>query len=135
LTLEEPFNSPVDDIDVEFIKQNQKLYSGKISKKGGPYSKAQRDQRRQEVYRLHFEYGYSAKKIAELMKVNRNTINNDIKFLYSKLKKNWDELDVESLIMKQILRMEDQRTRILEQLDKTQSLELQLSRENNHGYR
>jgi len=49
------------------------------NKKGGPYSKKDRDSRIDEVCRLHFEYGYSAKKISELMKVNRNTINSDIK--------------------------------------------------------
>jgi len=48
------------------------------NKKGGPYSKQDRDSRIDEVCRLHFEYGYSAKKISELMKVNRNTINNDL---------------------------------------------------------
>lgn len=56
-------------------------------KDGGPYTKDERTKRQNEVARLHFEYGYSAVKIAEMMKVNRNTINSDIKYLYSEIKK------------------------------------------------
>ena len=44
-------------------------------KKGGPYTKKEQDERRQEVFKLHFEKGYSASKIFEMLKVNRNTIN------------------------------------------------------------
>jgi len=42
-------------------------------KSGGPYSKDEREKRQNEVFRLHFEFGYSAVKIADLMKINRNT--------------------------------------------------------------
>jgi hypothetical protein len=60
------------DVSSEFIE------SGKIKtkqkKRGGPYSKDEKVKRLDEVYRLHFEYGYSARKISELMKINRNTI-------------------------------------------------------------
>ena len=64
----------------EFFTENKNHFQ-KINlqkKKGGPYSKHDRDARRNEVYKLHFEYGYSARKIADLMKVNRNTVNGDI---------------------------------------------------------
>ncbi len=33
-------------------------------KRGGPYTKKQRLDRQNEVLKLHFEYGYSATKIA-----------------------------------------------------------------------
>jgi len=73
-------------VSVQFIKDNQKHYK-KISKsrkkKGGPYSKADRHTRRDDVYRLHFEHGYSALKISELMNINRNTINGDVDYWYS----------------------------------------------------
>jgi transposase-like protein len=126
--MEESFNSPVD-IDVEFIKQNQKLYSEKISKKGGPYTKTQRDQRRQEVYRLHFEYGYSAKKIAELMKVNRNTVNGDVDYWYSKISKNTNIFNPESVIIVNLERLDIQRSRLREQLDKVESFQEKLALE------
>ena len=44
------------------------------NKKGGPYSKIERKKRQHEVAKLHFEYGYSARKISEMMKINRATI-------------------------------------------------------------
>jgi len=82
-------------------------------KNGGPYSKDEREKRQNEVFRLHFEFGYPATKIADLMKINRNTINSDIKYWYSTFK---DELkqDRENFILKQIGRLEAQRTRIVE---------------------
>ena len=48
------------------------------------------------------------------MKIKRNTINSDIKYLYSRLSKEWQENDTESWIMKQINRFEAQRSRLME---------------------
>jgi len=64
------------------LVNSQSVFKSK-NKKGGPYSKKDRSLRIDHVCKLHFEYGYSAKKISELMEVNRNTINDDIKQLYS----------------------------------------------------
>ena len=88
-----------------------------MRKDGGPYTKDERTKRQNEVARLHFEYGYSAVKIAEMMKVNRNTINSDVKYLYSSIK---DELkqDTKDFVLKQIGRLESQRTRIVRQIKK-----------------
>jgi hypothetical protein len=127
LTLEESGNLPFD-VDQEFIKQNQKLNS-KIPKKGGPYTKTQRDQRRQEVYRLYFEYGYPATKIGELMKVNRNTVNGDIDYWYSKIFKNTNIFNSESQIILYLERLEIQRSRLREQLDKTKLFQEKLALE------
>ena len=82
-------------------------------KTGGPYPKDERMKRQNEVSRLHFEYGYTATKISEMMNVNRNTINQDIKNVYSEIK---DELkeNSEDLILRQIGRLEAQRSRITE---------------------
>jgi len=87
-------------------------------KKGGPYTKKQRLDRRSEVFKLHFEYGYPATQIAKIMKINKNTINNDIKQAYSQLEKDWYEYDFTAHIMKQISRFESQRTRLLKELEK-----------------
>ncbi len=85
-------------------------------KSGGPYPKEERVKRQNEVSRLYFEYGYSATKISEIMNVNRNTINQDIKNTYSEIK---DELkeSSENLILKQIGRLEEQRYRITKNLN------------------
>ena len=86
-------------------------------KEGGPYTKDERTKRQNEVARLHFEYGYSAVKIAEMIKVNRNTINSDIKYLYSRIKEELRQ-NTENFVLKQIARLEAQRTRIVKQIEK-----------------
>lgn len=86
-------------------------------KKGGPYTKNNQQRRRAEVYRLHFEYGYSASKISEMMRVNRNTINSDIKHEYEKMSKEFSEFNTGAFMIKQLNRLESQRTRLLEDLD------------------
>jgi len=105
----------------EFILENKNHYPKVNSqrRKGGPYSKQQRDKRREEVYRLCFEYGYTARKISELMKINRNTINGDVQYWYDKVVKNWNGLDPEFLVIKNIERLELQRTRLVENLHRT----------------
>ena len=87
-------------------------------KGGGPYTKKQRLDRRNEVLKLHFEYGYPATKIASLMKINRNTINDDINQGYEQLSKDWERYDINSWLMKQIYRFESQRSRLLQELEK-----------------
>ena len=89
-----------------------------FKKTGGPYTKQELEKRRNEVYRLHFEYGYSARKISELMNINRNTINGDIKHWYSKITKS-NDIQIESSIFPILERLDIQRTRIREYLDKT----------------
>ena len=44
-------------------------------KKGGPYTKKQQEERRDEVFRLHFENSSSAVKISKILNVNRNTVD------------------------------------------------------------
>jgi len=96
------------------------------SKKGGPYTKQEQEKRRNDVFNLHFEYGYSAVQIAKLLNVNRNTINDDIKYWYSELydedKSNFsrDWLD------KQFTRLELQRARLRKELEEDISLKERL---------
>ena len=87
-------------------------------KRGGPYTTKQRLDRQNEVLKLHFEYGYPATKIADLMKINRNTINDDINQGYEQLSKDWNKYDLDSWLMKQIQRFESQRSRLLQELEK-----------------
>ncbi|MBI3842698.1 MAG: hypothetical protein HY295_06125 [Thaumarchaeota archaeon] len=110
----------------EFIKENRKLRQTR-PKKGGPYSKQDRHLRRNEVYRLHFDYGYSARKIADMMKINRNTINGDIQYWYSQVAKKWKSVHPSYAIIKNIERFELQETRLREELDKAKSLQEKIS--------
>lgn len=102
-------------VSKEFINEQAKL-SKNVSKKAGPYTKHDRNKRRNEVFRLHFDLGYSAVKISEMMKINRNTINSDIKYWYKSLSKEWDENNSDSWIIKQVNRFENQRTRLMKYL-------------------
>jgi len=97
------------------------------NKKGGPYSKKDRDSRIDEVCRLHFEYGYSAKKISKLMKVNRNTINSDIKQLFLTLETNWEKTSAVSLLQSHVASVLAQKRRLREELDNTEKLSEKLA--------
>ena len=88
-------------------------------KKGGPYTKNEKMKRQNEVYKLHFEHGYSAVKISDMMKINRNTINSDINYWYSSLANEWNRYDIDSWYMKQVHRLESQRSRLFAELGKT----------------
>lgn len=96
-------------------------------KKGGPYPKDEKIKRQNEVFRLHFDYGYSAVKISEMMNVNRNTINGDINYWYSILSKEWNSCDLDTWGMKQVHRLESQRTRLFRELEKEEKVIIKLS--------
>lgn len=96
-------------------------------KKGGPYTKKEQDSRRQEVFRLHFEKGYSAVKISEMLNVNRNTINEDIRYWYSQLAQEFSSYDVISWTLEQFHRLESQRNRLVEELEKQQDIRYKLA--------
>jgi len=108
-----------------FVTGNQKLCKTIKSKnkRGGPYSQTDRIARRNEVYKLYFEYGYSAKKISELMNINRNTINGDVQFWHGSVIKNWRRCDAEFFVARHVERLELHRTRLREYLDKTNNLQ------------
>ena len=92
-------------------------------KKGGPYTKKEQDERRQEVFKLHFEKGYSAMKISETLNVNRNTINEDIKHWYSQLAQELKDLDLASWAIEQYHRLEAQRNRLVDELEKQENIQ------------
>jgi len=107
------------EVSKEFIDDSKKIpLKNKKKKKGGPYTISERDKRRNEVFRLHFEYGYSARKIADMMKISRSTINADISFWFEKTVTNWQYADPRRFVIKTITRLDVQRTRLRESLDK-----------------
>jgi len=105
------------------------IQESKQIKKGGPYTKQEIIDRKNEAYRLHFEYGYSARKIADLMKVNRNTVNGDIDHWYSKIVQNFNMFDPAYAVMINLQRLDIQRSRLREQLDKTETFQEKLALE------
>jgi len=93
------------------------------TKKGGRYTKDEQRKRRDEVHRLHFEYGYSARKIAEFLKMNRGTINRDVSYWYADIDKKWDKAGLKKIVINQVERLELQRTRLRKQLDNTNTFQ------------
>ena len=92
-------------------------------KKGGRYTKKEQEERKIQVYHLHFEENKSAAKIAELLNVNRNTINDDISYWHSQLANEMKSQDLTAKMTKQIQRMEIQRDRLLEDLEESENLD------------
>ena len=110
------------DVSSEFIKSG-KSFEIKQKKRGGRYSKDEKVKRLDEVYRLHFEYGYSARKISELMKINRNTINGDIDNWYGKILTASNDIDPETAITVNLQRFNVQRSRLRESLDDAENFQ------------
>lgn len=125
--MSDPQNDPLD-VSAEFIEENKHLKLGTTSQKsGGPYSRGQRRKRRQEVFKLHFEQGLPAIKIADLMKINRNTINDDIKRLYNEMISDLTGPDFHGFFAKQVVRLETQRARLASYLADAKELEQRLA--------
>ena len=92
-------------------------------RRGGPYTNEQQAERRKQVYDLHFKQNKSALEIAEIVGVNRNTVNEDIRVVYSQISQEIGGTNLSSLTMGTIHRLELQRARLTEQLDKTGEFE------------
>ena len=108
-----------------FMKSEYKKYGSDTTqsqcnskdKKGGPYTSKEQETRRKQVYELHFEKGFPAIKIAEMLNINRNTVNADIKELYGMVSKELPDYNA-SLLLKQIHRLESQYARLQDELEK-----------------
>ncbi len=109
----------------DFIEENKNnlCQTRPKSRKSGPHSKQERQKRRDEIYRLHFEHGYSARKIAEGMKITRYTINSDVEYLYSTLQRDDNRVGTVDLINKQLVRFEYQRNRLMQSFEVTNSVQ------------
>ena len=113
----EPFDF---EINREFIEENKKgnlnlvRPSQNYKQKYAPFTRSQRRKRRIEVYKLHFKHGMPATRIAEVMKVDRNTINNDLKILYREALNDYnpDDMSLDNILQKQLLRLETQPDRL-----------------------
>ncbi len=87
-------------------------------KRGGPYTKQEQEIRRDKVFELHFEQGYSAIQIAKMLDVNRNTINKDVESWYLELRNDGKSDYNRNWLDKQLTRLEFQGTRLQKELDK-----------------
>jgi len=93
----------------------------KSEKKGGRYTKKEQEERRLLVYQSHYVEKKSAVWISKKFGVNRNTINEDIKFWHARLISKLDKVDIKSNFFQQIQHKEIQRERLLEDLEEAKS--------------
>jgi len=91
-------------------------------KKGGPYTQREQEERKIQVYHLHFQENKSAVKIAELLNVNRNTINDDIRYWHLQLANEMKTQNLTAMMIQQIQRIQIQRDRLLDDLENAESL-------------
>jgi len=110
-------------VSEEFLEEQLCQTMPKSEKKGGPYSKQDKQARRNEVYRYHFDYGHSARKISDILKINRNTINGDINYWYSKIVNDNNIFNPEYVLLLTTERLDIQRTRLREDLAKLSSIQ------------
>ena len=121
----EPFEF---EIDQKFIEENKKIdlvkHRQNHKHKFASFTRSQRRKRRMEVYRLHFEKGIPAIRIADIINVDRNTINNDLKILYDMALNDYNsnEMTLDDILQKQLVRLETQRDRLGQYLYEAQDL-------------
>lgn len=111
------------EVTEQFIQENKLV---KPSQKFSQYTRQDRIKRRNEVFRLHFEHSLTASRIAELMKINRNTINSDIRFWYSRISLEYT-INPEERIFESLTRLKLQRQRLREKLDKNLTISEQIT--------
>ena len=87
-----------------------------LKKNGGPYTKKQQEDRRKKVNELYFEKKLPALKIAEILNVNRNTVNDDIKLSFLEISESLPQHSV-SLFLNQIQTLEKQCIRLEKNLE------------------
>lgn len=116
------------EVSQEFIEENLDAIQNivKPRQKFAPFTKNERQKRRLEVFRLHVDLGCSAVKISEMMKINRNTINQDIKWCYEQIRITLDKTPGQ-MLDKQLFRHETQRERLVRNLEQTTNLQEKLA--------
>jgi predicted DNA-binding protein YlxM (UPF0122 family) len=115
------------EVSQEFIEESLGAIQNivKPRQKFAPFTKKERQKRRLEVFRLHIDLGCSAVKISEMMNINRNTVNQDIKWCYEQIQ----TLDKtpDQMFDRQLFRHETQRERLVRALEQTVNLQEKLS--------
>lgn len=123
-------NSTAFDITSDFIEEQRKaadkIQGTNIVKpsKFSPYTRAEREERRKEVARLHFEKGMPGIRIAEAMKVDKNTIYSDLRAIYRELARPGNS--TAEAYDRFYVRLEMQRARLEDYLSKENDIQTKL---------
>jgi len=89
------------------------------AKKGGPYTKYEKEKLQEKVYEYYFDYGYSERKISVITKITRGTVSRYVNSWYKTAVKNQSFITHGLDILASLERLEMQRARKREELDKT----------------
>ena len=89
------------------------LYMMSEEKRGGPYTKPQQEKRRRQVHEMYFEKGRSAVGIARELGVNRNTVNEDVRFWCAEITSEYKKERLSEMAAGQFERFEFQRERLM----------------------
>jgi len=81
-------------------------------RKGGRYSLENTKERRDQVFKLHFDDEKSNREIAELMKVNVKTINHDMHEILKGILRTYSQNNYPSLVFDQLHRFKEKRKEI-----------------------
>jgi len=90
----------------------------KMKKRGGPYPLKDRTERRNKVFHMYVEKGYSAARIAKELVVQRNTINSDIRECCLNLEEELPENEVGSIFLSQLHALRYQKTRLIDKSER-----------------
>lgn len=112
--------------DTNVVESTREDQNQQQKRRGGPYSRGQRRKRRAEVYRLHFVKHKPSVRIAEELKVNKNTIDDDIKYWDIVLVKEWKGQDIQTHIIKQLELMKEQKARLADDLEKNPDQKMEI---------
>jgi len=96
------------------------------NKKGGPYTKKEQEERRKQVFNLHYEKNYPIVKIASILNVSRNTISDDVKQWNKQFTEEFEHIDISTWMASHLLRLESQKMRLLEEAEKTDQIQTKL---------
>jgi len=84
-----------------------------IPRQGGRYTKTEKENRQDRVYNMHYEQGMSALQIAKRLNVNRNTINDDIKYLTSQIAASFSKMEIRHKFLDKIGTLEIQKEKMI----------------------
>ena len=90
----------------------------KMKKRGGPYPLKDRTERRNKVFHMYVEKGYSAARIAKELDVQRNTINSDIRECCLNLVEELPKNEVGSIFLSQLHALRYQKTRLIDKSER-----------------
>lgn len=97
--------------------KKQQLVQTNPKKKGGRYSLENTKERRDQVFKLHFDDEKSNREIAKIMNINPKTINADMHEILKGISRTFSQNNYPQLVLEQLLRFQQKRKEIKEKFN------------------